>query len=269
MKAISYCHPISPEGRAEIVEAPPWHYGADILLVQFRADEAEVRRCLPPELEVGEEPDLAFAWIADIVSVGENGRDLLGTNPERTQYREGLIALSCKFGGVSGFFHPYVWVDQDFSLMRGWFLGFPKKLGKVYMTRIHRMNPLINSLMGSRLMGFVERHGNRIMTAELKITEKVEDKILPKLGNTYNVRHFPDVGSTRPLLHDLVNVRAQNVRFGAVWRGDADLAFGSSENEEVARLGPEKIDVGYYYEVGWTNVGVDRVRDLLEQNSTA
>ena len=30
---------------------------------------------------------------------------------------------------------PYIWVDRDFALMRGWFQGFPKKLGSVWMTR--------------------------------------------------------------------------------------------------------------------------------------
>ena len=30
---------------------------------------------------------------------------------------------------------PYIWVDRDFALVRGWIQGFPKKLGSVWMTR--------------------------------------------------------------------------------------------------------------------------------------
>ena len=30
---------------------------------------------------------------------------------------------------------PYIWVDRDFALVRGWVQGFPKKLGSVWMTR--------------------------------------------------------------------------------------------------------------------------------------
>ena len=30
---------------------------------------------------------------------------------------------------------PFIWVDQDFALARGWIQGFPKKLGSIWMTR--------------------------------------------------------------------------------------------------------------------------------------
>ena len=30
---------------------------------------------------------------------------------------------------------PYIWVDRDFALARGWIQGFPKKLGSIWMTR--------------------------------------------------------------------------------------------------------------------------------------
>ncbi len=30
---------------------------------------------------------------------------------------------------------PYIWVDRDFALVRGWIQGFPKKLASIQMTR--------------------------------------------------------------------------------------------------------------------------------------
>ena len=30
---------------------------------------------------------------------------------------------------------PFIWVDRDFALARGWLQGFPKKLGEVWITR--------------------------------------------------------------------------------------------------------------------------------------
>ena len=30
---------------------------------------------------------------------------------------------------------PYIWVDRDFALTRGWIQGFPKKLGSIWVTR--------------------------------------------------------------------------------------------------------------------------------------
>ena len=29
----------------------------------------------------------------------------------------------------------YIWVDKDFALARGWYQGYPKKLGSIWMTR--------------------------------------------------------------------------------------------------------------------------------------
>ena len=30
---------------------------------------------------------------------------------------------------------PFIWVDRDFALTRGWLQGFPKKLGSIWITR--------------------------------------------------------------------------------------------------------------------------------------
>ena len=34
---------------------------------------------------------------------------------------------------------PFIWVDQDFAIARGWIQGFPKKLGEVWMTRTYAL----------------------------------------------------------------------------------------------------------------------------------
>ncbi len=249
-----YCHPLSPNGRTSVVESPPWHYGADILFVSFRADEAEVRKLLPEPLQPGKDPGLAFAWIADIISCGADP-DLIYKHPESTQYKEGLLAVSCEFKGTPGWLYPYVWVDQDFSLMRGWFLGFPKKSAKVFMTRIHEQNPILPQLgVGTSISGFVERYGTRPMAASLAITGRADREELPNIGNTYNIRHFPNVpGSTTPSIYDIVNIQPKNSRFGDIWKGDATLTFGGADDEEVRALQPKEIIAGYYYQVGWSN----------------
>jgi acetoacetate decarboxylase len=35
-----YTSPLSPEGRASLVPAPPWHYAGDFLVIEFWAEPA-------------------------------------------------------------------------------------------------------------------------------------------------------------------------------------------------------------------------------------
>lgn len=53
-----YSEPFSPEGRGQIVGAPPWDFGVDLLSVQFRTSADEIRKLLPEPLELSrDEPD--------------------------------------------------------------------------------------------------------------------------------------------------------------------------------------------------------------------
>ena len=63
------------------------------------------------------------------------------TNPERTQYRECAIWVGCSFQGTPGQICLLIWVSNDFTMARGWFMGFAKKLGQTYLTEYHPLNP--------------------------------------------------------------------------------------------------------------------------------
>ncbi len=47
--------PRSPEGRASVVPAPPWHYSGDLLTIEYRTDPDAVTAWLPAALEPAEE----------------------------------------------------------------------------------------------------------------------------------------------------------------------------------------------------------------------
>ena len=47
----SYSLPLSPEGRANLVPPPPWHYVGDFVVVDYWADPAAVAAVLPPGVE--------------------------------------------------------------------------------------------------------------------------------------------------------------------------------------------------------------------------
>ncbi len=46
-----YSLPLSPEGRAIVVPAPPWHYVGDFLVIEYWAEPDAVAAVLPPGLE--------------------------------------------------------------------------------------------------------------------------------------------------------------------------------------------------------------------------
>ena len=55
----------------------------------------------------------------------------------RSHYREFYIVVNALLDGEEVTTCPFIWVDQDFALARGWIQGFPKKLGEVWMTRTY------------------------------------------------------------------------------------------------------------------------------------
>ena len=147
-----YCHPLTPAGRAALCGAPPWHYATEYLNVAYRTDPAAIAACLPEPLARGPEPDRAYVAFGKCVSLWDGERDMAYTNPERTQYRECALLGRLPFG-APGQICVLCWVDNDFTLARGWFMGFPKKLGVTHLTDHHPLNPAMGPLgpgLGSR-----------------------------------------------------------------------------------------------------------------------
>ena len=122
-----YSLPLSPAGKASLVPAPPWHYVGDFLVIEYWADPAAVAAALPPGLvPYPDDPGRAAALFVDWQSCSDSGEELL--DPIRGQYKEFFIVVSAMLGDELVTTCPYIWVDRDFALVRGWIQGFPKKL---------------------------------------------------------------------------------------------------------------------------------------------
>ena len=93
-----YSRPFAPNGSASVVEALPWRFAGDLLLIHFSADPAALSALLPAPLEPAENPSEAFLWSPNLrcypasLSPGEIG-------PARTHYNVAVIGVPCKFDG--------------------------------------------------------------------------------------------------------------------------------------------------------------------------
>ncbi len=257
-----YSVPFSPGGTAQIVGGLPWNFGVDILAVHYRTDPDQIRKLLPEPLQLSkEEPDIAYVWFGDWQGLWEGHDGMLGVNPERTQYTECLIGVRCSHDGVEGQRVVYIWVDKDFSLTRGWFMGFPKKIGAVHMgTRnrhLHALNPAMQACgPGSRYAAICESHGERLVTAAIDVKQKITPDKLPKPFGTdlFHTLHFPSADVERrdkPLLHQLVQTVSSDLKFGEIWQGEGELTYHASAFEEHTALKPKEIVGAYIIPVGF------------------
>jgi acetoacetate decarboxylase len=255
-KLKGYTLPLTPKGQSSIVEPPPWHYGGELMQLVFRTDEKRVKKLIPPPLEIGPEPGKGIVWFADWVSVSESNPDLAFTNPERAVYRECVVMIQCSFRGEPGYIVPHIWVDNDFTLMRGFVQGFPKKLGRIYRTKLSDLNPKTGGKrVGAKMKGICEAHGERIVEGSLVFTHQAVASDLP-LVRSYLMRHFPDIEDpSKPAVHELAISQVSDIRVDDVWAGDADLKFFDSASEEIAALSPIEMLGGFFHSMGVTITG--------------
>lgn len=248
-----YSNPVSPKGIASLVEPTPHHISAEAIQVYFRLDEDLVRSYLPEGLEPVD-GGLSYAYVADMVKVSDHEKDQLFLNPERTQYKEGLVGFYCQHKGIQGRYSAFVWVTQDWSAVFGQIMGWGKKIGQISMTKVHPFNPGMGELTpGKKLRGLVSRHGQRIMDLGIELTKREPDDSVPAYGNrTFLYRYFPSTGAEVPEVRQLLTLKLGGAKTVEVWSGKGFVNFGESDNEELLPLQPKEIVSAYYFKRGWT-----------------
>jgi len=251
--------PRSPEGRASIVPAPPWHYSGDVLTLEYRTAPGTVARWLPDGLEPAvDEPDaVALIW-ADWQSCSDAGDELL--DPVRSQYKECFAVVRCRYRGETYSRCIQIWVDKDFALARGWFQGYPKKLGSIWMTRpvtVGRAGPRLEP--GGTFGATLAANDRRLAEARFTIEGEVETggsvNALPMLHS----RWMPAIDGAGDALDEVVTMRSRDVELGPVFRGSFELTIHDAPGEELGDLAPVEPIAGYWRQVGATFTGGERV----------
>lgn len=270
-----YAVPFSPQGRAQIAGGPPWNFAVDVFAIQYRTDPAEIAKLLPEPLEPSrDEPDVAYVWFGDWQGLWQGHDDMLAVNPERCLYTECLIGVRCSYGGVEGHRVVYIWVDKDFSLARGWFMGFPKKVGEISMgttnRHLHALNPAMQPCgPGSRYAAVCGAHTERLVTAVIEVEEQIQPDRLPEPFGTelFHTIHMPSAdvdGIERSVAHRLIQTVSSNIRFGEIWSGRGELRYHESLFEEHTAIAPHEIIGAYIIPVGFRIEGTKLIHDYAE-----
>jgi len=133
LKGFNY--PLTPKGKSTLNPRPPWYYSADFLSIEFWSHPSAVAALLPTGLdpdpsENGHGNALFYDWQFS----GDNEEYL---DPARYQDREFFILVDALYEGKPVSYCPYIFVDNDAALARGWTQGYPKRLGQVFQTRYY------------------------------------------------------------------------------------------------------------------------------------
>jgi hypothetical protein len=240
--------PLTPQGLSPLVSLPPWHYSSDCLVVEYWADPGAVTALLPPGVASDTKSNgRSFVWFLDWQFTGSN--DEL-TDPARYQYREAFVLVEAIFEGQPINYCPYIFVDNDAAIARGWTQGFPKKLGSVFQTRSFSAPSAAAAPLaeGSRFGGSLAAHGERLVTARIQLEGKVENPAAIFNRPTVMRRYFPQLSAglhEKPAVDELTMSLTDDLAIVDVWEGAAELKIPEVQGEDLYSLAPKRIGRGY------------------------
>ncbi|AEB95296.1 acetoacetate decarboxylase family protein [Metallosphaera cuprina] len=235
--------PITRSGNSQTVFPPPWYYGVTYVAAHVRFDGAD--RILPPFFNTDGE---GWVYIAEFVSTAERNWDYMYLEPDLVQYMEGAIGLKVEYNGGNYMYFPFMWVDKDWALVRGWLDGYPKKLALIRMTKLHPLMPKYNAPQpGLKMGGYVTRGGGHMIRLRLELEDRSESLPLKNFGPPINVRRFASRGENEEDVYEIVSRQRDESRYGEIWKGSAEVDIGGYVNDELNSLSLRETLGGYFY----------------------
>jgi acetoacetate decarboxylase len=248
LKAFSV--PVTPQGQSALATMPPWHYSSDCLAIEYWADPKAIAALLPRGMTVDEKSGgRAFFWFLDWQFTGSN--DEL-TDPARYQYREAFVLVEAVFDGVPVNYCPYIFVDNDAAIARGWAQGFPKKLASVYQTRSFSAPSAAAAPLakGSRFGASVSAHGERLFNRPTTMR-----------------RYFPQLAAglqDKPPVDELTMSLTDNLAIVDVWTGTAELKLPEVAGEDMHLIAPLRVGRGYRLGMSYSVTDLRILKNYVE-----
>lgn len=247
----SFLFPQTPSGRSSLIPPPPWHYSGEMITVEYRTDPGRVAQLLPEGARPAPDDPGAVALIwADWQSCGDDFSEIL--DPVRSQYKECFAVIRCQWEDEIWSRCPFIWVDKDFALARGYHQGYPKKLGDIWMTRpvtVGRAGPRLEH--GGGFGATLSASGRLLAHARIELTHQVDSPGFVNAHPMLHNRYWPAIESDGTAsMDELVTMRGYDGEVADVWAARAYLDILDSPHDELSLLAPEEVIGGFYHRVG-------------------
>jgi len=237
--------PLTADGLSALVPRGPWVYGLTGLGVSYRADPRMLEQVVPRPLEPASDGEV-FAYIAEIISTSESAPTFAEEMPDVAQYHEAAFFVKTVYKGAAYAYCPFMYVDTDLSLVRGFIAGFPKKLARIAYTKIH---PLIHGTPGKglRLKGFAARSSYTLFRVSVELEEDIPSSNIPltSMGPFALPRYIPSLGIGMEEVRELVEFRGE-AKIQA-WRGRGSIEIIGGYNDVLKPLEPAGSTIDGYY----------------------
>jgi hypothetical protein len=254
----SFTAPFTASGRAALVPPPPWHYAGWLINVAFQFDPSRAASFVPAAL--GRATGAGCIHFADWQATTD-GSELL--DPVYAQYRETIAIVEIERpGGERLNFCPFIWVDQDISLLRGLLQGWPKKLGSTWMTRSLPLDhPAASPLReGSPLGASLSVKDRRLVEARLRLTGR-PGKALGFLANkVVGTVGWADLTRPDAMPAPRFVLPAISGKVASDWHeAEGTLTLLPHPVEELSLLGEIRVTAA---SAGWAGITVTGAADL-------
>ena len=226
-----------------------------------------MRALLPPGLDPHPDTGRCAAVFADWQSCSDTGDELV--DPIRSHYREFFIVVNALLDGEEVTTCPFIWVDQDFALARGWIQGFPKKLGSIWMTRTFGLD--VAGRPGAEAGR--RAHGATCSARGRAIAEMTRDarggdrgRAAPQRAADRQRAPLPAPGRRAPRRPAGARAGARGQprprRLGGHGRAPRRSTLHGAPFEEHDVLAPVRIDRGYRFTFGYTVDDLVTVKEI-------
>lgn len=248
-----YTLPRTPNGTSGLAPMPPWHYAGNCLAVEYEGRQEAIASLLPEGLTYHD--NRCATYFVEWQFCTDEGEEYL--DPVRSQYRETIFLITAEFRGGVYSYCPFIWVDQDVSLMRGLAQGWPKQMGSTWITRAYdlpsKAAPVVGP--GGRFGATLSARDRRLAEAVITLQEQTTALPSPNFAKAVNVRYFPDLVKGRheqPLVNQLVQLKSRDIQISPIWKGSAELAVFDNPYMELSLLRPKNVLAGYRFSFALT-----------------
>ena len=239
--------PLTPRETPRWATLPPWHYSSDCIAIEYWTDPQAIAALLPPGSTPTRNPTGAPS---SGFSTGNSRLQRRIDRPGALSIPRGLRSGRGVFDGAPVNYCPYIFVDNDAAIARGWAQGFPKKLASVYQTRsFSAPSPAAAPLAkGSRFGASVAAHGERLATARIQLEEAVTIPRRSSIARRPCAGTFPQLAAGRqdkPPVDELTMSLTDNLAIVDVWAGSAELRIPEVAGEDMHLIAPLRVGRGY------------------------